>query len=377
MRLARFFVCRFAWLTKLGRLVLYFFCLLPGFAACMWWYFTDAALHRSVAYRAQPRRRNDCDVYVPDAARWPGARPVCVYVTGGAWIIGYKAWGLLFARWLRSRGWLVISLDYRNFPQAAVAEMLDDVSAGIAAGVGELAERYGGDVGRAVVVGQSAGAHLATLAALQARANGDEWLDRVRLYVGLSGVYDVSSAFAARLAELGLPRSLFVQLMAPEAADATDPADVEALLRARSPVHAVPALLSDVTTAAAFPPVCLYHGTEDRSAPPAQSAELHAAFVAAGVPSTHVRLLGRGHTEPVITELMRGDAASGTGALASGSEGGALDVAADSPWIVDLLIRMHEAVGMPCGTAPPAPARPTPRLVWDCAIRLAGRVSPF
>ena len=37
---------------------------------------------------------------------------------GGAWIIGYKAWGSLLARRLSRYGVIVCCLDYRNFPQA-------------------------------------------------------------------------------------------------------------------------------------------------------------------------------------------------------------------------------------------------------------------
>ena len=36
---------------------------------------------------------------------------------GGAWTIGYKAWGALLARRLSQQGVLVACLDYRNFPQ--------------------------------------------------------------------------------------------------------------------------------------------------------------------------------------------------------------------------------------------------------------------
>lgn len=36
---------------------------------------------------------------------------------GGAWTIGYKAWGALLARRLSRHGVVVACLDYRNFPQ--------------------------------------------------------------------------------------------------------------------------------------------------------------------------------------------------------------------------------------------------------------------
>lgn len=39
-------------------------------------------------------------------------------VTGGAWIVGYKAWGALLAQRLSQQGVIVACIDYRNFPQA-------------------------------------------------------------------------------------------------------------------------------------------------------------------------------------------------------------------------------------------------------------------
>lgn len=38
---------------------------------------------------------------------------------GGAWMIGYKAWGSLLGRRLSKQGVLVCCLDYRNFPQVS------------------------------------------------------------------------------------------------------------------------------------------------------------------------------------------------------------------------------------------------------------------
>ena len=40
-----------------------------------------------------------------------------VRLAGGAWTIGYKAWGALLAKRLSQAGALVACLDYRNFPQ--------------------------------------------------------------------------------------------------------------------------------------------------------------------------------------------------------------------------------------------------------------------
>ena len=118
------------------------------------------------------------------------ARPVVVYVTGGAWLIGHRAWGsLLAARLSAASGAVVLCLDYRNFPQAGASGASDDVGSGIGWAVaafdvlsgvkreerGSSGKRKNRDKnnsstnsgsGGVVVVGQSAGAHLAALAIL-------------------------------------------------------------------------------------------------------------------------------------------------------------------------------------------------------------------
>ena len=43
---------------------------------------------------------------------------VALQRTGGAWTIGYKAWGSLLGRRLSKHGCLCYCIDYRNFPQA-------------------------------------------------------------------------------------------------------------------------------------------------------------------------------------------------------------------------------------------------------------------
>ena len=67
-----------------------------------------------------------------------------IFVTGGMWIIGYKAWGALLASRLRAAGCVVAALDYRNFPQGSVGAMTDDVSAGVGWVLRNAAD-WGGD----------------------------------------------------------------------------------------------------------------------------------------------------------------------------------------------------------------------------------------
>lgn len=85
---------------------------------------------------------------------------------GGAWTIGYKAWGALLAWRLSKQGVLVACLDYRNFPQGDALDMLEDVNTGIAWVLSRI-HRYGGDPHSITLVGQSAGGHLAALALIK------------------------------------------------------------------------------------------------------------------------------------------------------------------------------------------------------------------
>lgn len=50
-----------------------------------------------------------------------------VYSAGGAWTIGYKAWGSLLGRRLSKNGVIVCCLDYRNFPQVGLSDKTGQV----------------------------------------------------------------------------------------------------------------------------------------------------------------------------------------------------------------------------------------------------------
>jgi len=65
------------------------------------------------------------------------------FVTGGAWIIGYKGWGALLGRRLAERGIIVACIDYRNFPQGTIGDMVEDASQGISFVCNNIAS-YGG-----------------------------------------------------------------------------------------------------------------------------------------------------------------------------------------------------------------------------------------
>ena len=85
--------------------------------------------------------------------------PVFIFVTGGAWMIGYKAWGALFGKVLAQCGVLVVAPDYRNFPQGCVSDMISDVDTAVQWTLTHI-ESYGGDSKDVYLCGHGSGAHI-------------------------------------------------------------------------------------------------------------------------------------------------------------------------------------------------------------------------
>lgn len=99
------------------------------------------------------------DVYRPKKTN--GKLPIVFYIHGGGFRILSKdshwLFGLLFAR----RGYLVFNVGYRLAPKHPFPAAIEDVCRAYE-WVVKNAERYGGDLSRIVVAGESAGANLAT-----------------------------------------------------------------------------------------------------------------------------------------------------------------------------------------------------------------------
>jgi acetyl esterase/lipase len=113
-----------------------------------------------LAYGNDPAQQ--LDVYRP--ADGHGA-PVLLFVHGGGWRRGDKAMPRMVANkvahWV-GRGFVFASMNYRMLPAADPVEQAEDVARALAF-VQREAPRWGGDLARVVLIGHSAGAHLAAL----------------------------------------------------------------------------------------------------------------------------------------------------------------------------------------------------------------------
>ncbi|MFD3165198.1 alpha/beta hydrolase fold domain-containing protein [Herpetosiphon sp. NSE202] len=102
------------------------------------------------------------DIYVPPTA--PVNAPALVVVHGGSWRGGGKGDIPAWNRWAAVQGYVVFDISYRLAPQAQFPAAVSDVKCAIGY-VRRNAERFGVDPQRLGLVGRSAGAQLALIAA--------------------------------------------------------------------------------------------------------------------------------------------------------------------------------------------------------------------
>lgn len=113
---------------------------------------------REIAYGTDSKQKLDLTLPV-NATR----APLVLFVHGGGWSIGDKRSGAgAKAAHFNSRGWAFASINYRLVPQATVEQQAADVAAAIAWARANAAT-HGLDPDRLVLMGHSAGAHLAAL----------------------------------------------------------------------------------------------------------------------------------------------------------------------------------------------------------------------
>ncbi len=146
--------------------------------------------HRTADIAYQAGARGGLDVYAP--ARPHAGAPVVVFIYGGNWEGGTKALYRFVGASLAKAGVVTVIPDYRVYPEARYPAFLED-NARAVAWTRDHAQDFGGDPGRLVLIGHSAGAYDAAMLALDPRWLGEVGMDPsrdIRGVVGLSGPYD-------------------------------------------------------------------------------------------------------------------------------------------------------------------------------------------
>ncbi len=222
------------------------------------------SFHRSadLVYGQEARQR--LDVFAPKEA---GIHPLVVFFYGGSWSQGNKSQYAFVGAALAARGYVTVIPDYRLYPQVRFPTFLED-SAQAVAWARQHAREFGGDPERIVLMGHSAGAHMAAMLALNSsylESAGVPPHSIVGL-VGLSGPYALDP-------NTDTLRTIFSSPYTPD--------DWQ-------PVH----FASDRA-----PPALLLHGLDDTVVASKHADELHDALLSHGVSvETHL-YPNRGHAD--------------------------------------------------------------------------------
>ena len=237
-----------------------------------------APVSRTANVSFGPGKRDRLDIYRPRNAN--GVLPVIVFWHGGGWTDGKKGFYRFVGATLAQLGYVVVLPNYRVYPEVRFPSFLDDAARSVA-WVEQHAAEYGGDPHRIVLMGHSAGAHMAAMLAINhsylAQAGVD--LHDIIGLIGLSGPY----------------------ALAPN----TDV--LNTIFSAPYTTHdwqVIPYANSEV------PPVLLIHGGADNLVWPSNSEDLARALRSRGV-SVEVRIYpGKGHGDTVagLSSLARGRA---------------------------------------------------------------------
>lgn len=285
-------------------------------------------------------------------------KPVVIFLTGGAWIIGYRMWGCLLARALVPFGILVIIPDYHNFPKVNIKGMVDDVDMSIQ-WVLDHVEEYGGDKNRVVLVGQSAGSHIGGVVVAKKVL---DWIQQQKSYKGggedcrhLKSTYSpqqlcgfittssphnlvtMRSVFHRHGLSASVQRSIFGGVSGSNDDDlindiaksvaASDDLDVFELW---SPYHLVKkcqteyiSLISEGNANRSitsnnnnermdhlkdiFPKLCVIHGTADKTVPVEEAIEFLSLLSNLQIPALSKMYPGWSHTDPILEKPMLGN----------------------------------------------------------------------
>jgi acetyl esterase/lipase len=246
----------------------------------------DVNIVRDVVYKNVTGRDLLLDIYSPKSITHP--LPVLVWIFGNRWSRGSKNHPPPL--YLISRGYIVISIDYRLSGEAPFPAAIEDCKAAVR-WIRANAAAYHFDSDHVGALGHSAGGHLAALlgtsagvAELEGTGDNATFSSRVQAVCDMSGPSDILQFYEA----LSNSNERMARI---------DRSSIEQFLGGSVEQNRAKAIAASPTTYVSKddPPFLIIHGEEDMTIPVNQSEVLASKLKAAGVQVTLIMPEGRGH----------------------------------------------------------------------------------
>jgi acetyl esterase/lipase len=241
---------------------------------------------KNIEYKNLNGKSLQLDIYKPADSK--GKPPLLVFIHGGGWKSGERSDYLVYLVAFAKRGYMTATVSYRLVRDASYPACIEDICDAVN-WFFENGDTYGYDPDRIALIGGSAGAHLALLAAY-GWANPATPVDsaelnsgsrRIKAVVDIYGPVDLTTEYAKI-------QPMVEGLMAFSYNERPD------LYYEASPINYVDG--ND-------PPTLIFHGTSDELVPVSQSDMLKAKLDSLGVPSVYYRLPLWPHTMDVAKRV--------------------------------------------------------------------------
>ncbi|MDP2338770.1 MAG: alpha/beta hydrolase [Bacteroidota bacterium] len=241
---------------------------------------------KNIEYKNVDRKSLQLDMYIPQTIRKPA--PLLVFIHGGGWRSGERADYLVYLVAFAKKGYMTATVSYRllkDGPYPACAEDITDAVQWFY----KHGTEYGYDPDRIALIGGSAGAHLAMLAAYEWQKPGvtnDSLFvspnrHRIKAVVEIYGPVDLTTEYSRTHNTV----TTFITHSFEEAPE---------LYLEASPAHYL-----DKTD----PPTMILHGTSDNLVPISQSDNLKASLDSLGIPNVYCRVPLWPHTMDVVQRV--------------------------------------------------------------------------
>ena len=214
--------------------------------------------------------------------------PLLVFIHGGGWSGGERADYLVYLLAFAKKGYVTATVSYRLLKDAPYPACAEDITDAVQ-WLYKNGNNYGYDPNRIALIGGSAGAHLALLAAYEwnnAKTNTDSIFvcsnrHRIKAVVDIYGPTDLTTEFSRT-------NSTVTSFLAHSYAQAPE------LFVEASPIQYL-----DKND----PPTMILHGTSDQTVPISQSDLLKVKLDSLGIPNVYYKVPLWPHTMDVIERV--------------------------------------------------------------------------